>query len=94
MLKAMRAQDKKEAQAAQAQDRVSIQDFFWRKRCCLKSIVTRKLLTTSPQKIDDIGEKVNGVGKSVEKKIDMISTYLIRSQTEKVIRHLMLLLIA
>merc|ERR1719150_2345722 len=50
MLKAMRAQDKKEAQAAQAQDR----------------------------KIDDIGEKVNGVGKSVEKKIDMISTYLIR----------------
>ena len=47
-----------------------------------------------PQKIDDIGEKVNGVGKSVEKKIDMISTYLIRSQTEKVIRHLMLLLIA
>merc|ERR1711988_965061 len=46
----MRAQDKKEAQAAQAQDR----------------------------KIDDIGEKVNGVGKSVEKKIDMISTYLIR----------------
>ena len=50
--------------------------------------------TTSPQKIDDIGEKVNGVGKSVEKKIDMISTYLIRSQTEKVIRHLMLLLIA
>merc|ERR1711872_776797 len=25
-----------------------------------------------------IGEKVNGVGKSVEKKIDMISTYLIR----------------
>ena len=28
MLKAMRAQDKKEAQAAQAQDRVSIQDFL------------------------------------------------------------------
>ena len=50
--------------------------------------------TTSPQKIDDIGEKVNGVGKSVEKKIDMISTYLIRSQTENVVRHLMLLLIA
>ena len=50
--------------------------------------------TTSPQKIDDIGEKVNGVGKSVEKKIDMISTYLIRSHTEKVVRHLMLLLIA
>merc|ERR1719189_633271 len=50
MLKAMRAQDKKEAQAAQAQDR----------------------------KIDDIAGAVNGVGKSVEKKIDMISTYLIR----------------
>ena len=33
MLKAMRAQDKKEAQAAQAQDRVSIQEFFCRKRC-------------------------------------------------------------
>merc|ERR1711990_62790 len=50
MLKAMRAQDKKEAQAAQAQDR----------------------------KLDDIDGKVNAVGKSVEKKIDMISTYLIR----------------
>ena len=92
MLKAMRAQDKKEAQAAQAQDRVSIQEFVCRKRCCLNWIETTK--TTFPQKIDDIGEKVNGVGKSVEKKIDMISTYLIRSQTEKVIRHLMLLLIA
>merc|ERR1711990_606996 len=46
MLKAMRAQDKKEAQAAQAQDR----------------------------KLDDIDGKVNAVGKSVEKKIDMIST--------------------
>merc|ERR1711971_405979 len=50
MLKAMRAQDKKEAQAAQAQDR----------------------------KLDDVDGKVNAVGKSVEKKIDMISTYLIR----------------
>merc|ERR1712168_1371633 len=50
MLKAMRAQDKKEAQAAQAQDR----------------------------KLDDIDGKENAVGKSVEKKIDMISTYLIR----------------
>ena len=32
MLKAMRAQDKKEAQAAQAQDRVSIRDFFFGER--------------------------------------------------------------
>ena len=32
----------------------------------------------SPQKLDDIDGKVNAVGKSVEKKIDMISTYLIR----------------
>merc|ERR550519_2625752 len=55
MLKAMRAQDKKEAQAAQAQDR----------------------------KLDDIDGKVNAVGKSVEKKIDMISTYLIRMNNKK-----------
>ena len=67
MLKAMRAQDKKEAQAAQAQDRVS-----------LKYIFLKFNLEKSPQKLDDIDGKVNAVGKSVEKKIDMISTYLIR----------------
>ena len=65
MLKAMRAQDKKEAQAAQAQDRVRTQQ------------ITNHIHLSS-QKLDDIDGKVNAVGKSVEKKIDMISTYLIR----------------
>ena len=95
MLKAMRAQDKKEAQAAQAQDRVRLEcicpfgDFggitsdarnengnqFHKKHPA--KILTRGK-TNSPQKLDDIDGKVNAVGKSVEKKIDMISTYLIR----------------
>ena len=39
---------------------------------------TKKDNKKSPQKLDDIDGKVNAVGKSVEKKIDMISTYLIR----------------
>ena len=42
MLKAMRAQDKKEAQAAQAQDRVSIQDFFWEKEMLSKMNCNKK----------------------------------------------------
>jgi len=50
MLKAMRAQDKKELAASQQHDR----------------------------KLDDVTAKVNAVGRSVEKKIDNISTYLIR----------------
>ena len=54
--------------------------FFLQKEMLSKINCNKKTTkTTSPQKIDDIGEKVNGVGKSVEKKIDMISTYLIRS---------------
>lgn len=50
MLKAMRAQDKKEMAAAKLHD----------------------------SKLDDVSAKVNAVGRSVEKKIDNISTYLIR----------------
>ena len=95
MLKAMRAQDKKEAQAAQAQDRVRLEcicpfgDFGgitsdarnengnqFHKKYPAKILTREK--TNSPQKLDDIDGKVNAVGKSVEKKIDMISTYLIR----------------
>ena len=55
MLKAMRAQDKKEAQAAQAQDRVSIQDFLQKEMLskinCNKKTINRiplrKLMTSA-----------------------------------------------
>ena len=48
MLKAMRAQDKKEAQAAQAQDRVSIQDFFLEKEILSKIYCNNKTTNRIP----------------------------------------------
>ena len=45
--------------------------------CRILSLVQPNV-TILPQKLDEIDGKVNAVGKSVEKKIDMISTYLIR----------------